>query len=56
MPSVLTGKIIDEGLIGRSMRKLVLFIVLSLSVTLRGKSYRSAGKLHEYLDCTAHYI
>ena len=34
LPSVLTGKIIDEGLIGRSMKKLVLFIVLSLAVTL----------------------
>ena len=34
MPSVLTGKIIDDGLIGKSMKKLVFFIVLSLIVTL----------------------
>ena len=33
MPSVLTGKIIDEGLIGRDFHKLVFFIVLSLAVT-----------------------
>ena len=33
MPSVLTGKIIDEGLIGRDFNKLVFFIVLSLAVT-----------------------
>ena len=34
MPSILTGKIIDEGLIGQNMRLLVTFIVASLSVTL----------------------
>ena len=34
MPSILTGKIIDEGLIGGSMRLLVLYIVLSLCMTL----------------------
>ena len=34
LPSVLTGKIIDEGLIGRDLKKLVYFIVLSLGVTL----------------------
>ncbi len=34
MPSVLTGKIIDEGLIGKSINKLIFFIVLSLLVTL----------------------
>ena len=34
MPSVLTGRIIDEGLIGRNMGKLVLFIGLSLAVML----------------------
>ena len=33
MPSVLTGKIIDEGLIGRDFNKLILYIVLSLAVT-----------------------
>ena len=34
LPSVLTGKIIDEGLIGRSLSKLIYFILLSLGVTL----------------------
>lgn len=34
LPSVLTGKIIDEGLIARNLNALVFFIVLSLSVTL----------------------
>ncbi len=34
LPSVLTGRIIDEGLIGRDMTKLVTLIVLSLLVTL----------------------
>ena len=33
MPSVLTGKIIDEGLIGRNFQRLVLYIALSLTVT-----------------------
>ncbi|MBR3760306.1 MAG: ABC transporter ATP-binding protein [Ruminococcus sp.] len=47
MPSVLTGKIIDEGLIGRSMSKLVLFIVLSLSVTLGANLI---GVLESYMN------
>ncbi len=34
MPSVLTGRIIDEGLIGRDLRMLVILIGLSLAVTL----------------------
>lgn len=34
LPSVLTGKIIDEGLIARSMRALIKYIILSLAVTL----------------------
>ncbi|MBR4588036.1 MAG: ABC transporter ATP-binding protein, partial [Lachnospiraceae bacterium] len=34
MPSRLTGKIIDEGLIGRNMGLLVTFILASLGVTL----------------------
>ena len=34
MPSVLTGRIIDEGLIGQDMRMLIILIVLSLGVTL----------------------
>ena len=33
MPSILTGKIIDEGLIGRNFEKLIFYIVLSLAVT-----------------------
>ena len=33
MPSVLPGKIIDEGLIGRDFDKLIMYIVLSLAVT-----------------------
>ncbi|MBQ1396688.1 MAG: ABC transporter ATP-binding protein [Eubacterium sp.] len=34
LPSVLTGRIIDEGLIGRDLRALITLIVLSLAVTL----------------------
>lgn len=34
MPSILTGKIIDEGLIGKDLRLLVIYIVASFSVTL----------------------
>ena len=34
MPSILTGKIIDDGLIGRNMKALVTLIGLSLAVTL----------------------
>jgi len=34
MPSVLTGRIIDQGLIGRDLRLLILLILLSLGVTL----------------------
>lgn len=33
MPSILTGKIIDEGLIRRDLRALIFYIVLSLAVT-----------------------
>ena len=36
MPSVLTGKIIDEGLIGKNFHALIFYIVLSLSVTAGG--------------------
>ena len=32
-PSILTGKIIDEGLIGRNMRALITYILLSLGLT-----------------------
>ncbi len=34
LPSIFTGKIIDKGLIGRDMRLLVIYIIMSLSVTL----------------------
>ena len=34
MPSILTGKMIDEGLIGRDLRLLVIYIGASLGVTL----------------------
>ena len=34
LPSILTGKIIDEGLIGRDLRLLITYIVASLTVTL----------------------
>ncbi len=34
MPSILTGKIIDEGLIGRNLRLLILYILASFGVTL----------------------
>lgn len=47
LPSVLTGKIIDEGLIGRSMKKLLLFIVLSLAVTLGANLI---GVLESYMN------
>lgn len=47
MPSVLTGKIIDEGLIGKSMQKLIVFIVLSLAVTLGANLI---GVLESYMN------
>ncbi len=34
LPSVLTGRIIDEGLIGQNMRMLIILIVASLGVSL----------------------
>lgn len=34
LPSVLTGKIIDEGLIGKNLRALITLILLSFGVTL----------------------
>ncbi len=34
LPSILTGKIIDDGLIGRNMEMLIFYIVLSFAVTL----------------------
>ncbi|MBO4863332.1 MAG: ABC transporter ATP-binding protein [Eubacterium sp.] len=34
LPSIFTGKIIDEGLIGKNLKLLIFYIVLSLGVTL----------------------
>lgn len=34
LPSVLTGKIIDDGLIGRNLKLLIILILVSLGVTL----------------------
>jgi len=34
MPSILTGKIIDEGLIGRNLSRLIFLIIASFAVTL----------------------
>ena len=34
VPSILTGRIIDEGLIGKDLHRLILLILLSLGVTL----------------------
>ena len=42
LPSVLTGRIIDEGLIGQDMRMLVILIVTSLGVTLGANLIRVA--------------
>ncbi|MDO4804029.1 MAG: ABC transporter ATP-binding protein [Lachnospiraceae bacterium] len=47
MPSVLTGRIIDEGLIGRDMNALVTLIILSLAVTLGANLI---GVLESYLN------
>ena len=42
LPSVLTGKIIDDGLIGQDMRMLVILILTSLGVTLGANLIRVA--------------
>lgn len=47
LPSVLTGKIIDEGLIGRDFNALVKFIVLSLVVTFAANLI---GVLESYMN------
>ena len=36
LPSIFTGKIIDEGLINRNMNALIFYILISLGVTLLG--------------------
>ncbi len=46
-PSILTGRIIDDGLIGRDFRALVTLIVLSLAVTLGANLI---GVLESYLN------
>ena len=47
MPSVLTGRILDEGLIGRDFNRLVFLIVLSLCVTAGSNLI---GVLESYLN------
>lgn len=42
LPSVLTGRIIDEGLIGRNMKMLIILILVSLGVTLGANLIRVA--------------
>lgn len=46
-PSVLTGRIIDEGLIGQNFRALVTLILMSLAVTLAANLI---GVLESYLN------
>ncbi|MCR4643849.1 MAG: ABC transporter ATP-binding protein/permease [Oscillospiraceae bacterium] len=46
-PSVLTGNIVDEGLIGRDLNKLIFYIVLSFGVTLLANLI---GILQSYLN------
>ncbi len=47
LPSILTGRIIDEGLIGRSIPALIRLILLSLAVTLGANLI---GVLQSYLN------
>ena len=47
LPSILTGKIIDEGLIGRNFDALVRYILLSLAVTFGANLI---GVLESYLN------
>ena len=47
MPSVLTGRIIDDGLIAKNLHKLILFIALSFGVTLLANLI---GILESYLN------
>lgn len=42
LPSVLTGRIIDEGLIGQDLKKLITLILISLGVTLGGNLIKVA--------------
>ncbi|MCR5157134.1 MAG: ABC transporter ATP-binding protein, partial [Butyrivibrio sp.] len=36
LPSIITGKIVDEGLIGRNLRALIYYILISLLATFTG--------------------
>ena len=47
LPSVLTGRIIDEGLIAQNMRALIFYILLSFGVTLLANLI---GILESYLN------
>ncbi|MBO6047591.1 MAG: ABC transporter ATP-binding protein [Erysipelotrichaceae bacterium] len=47
LPSILTGRIIDEGLIARNMNALIKYILLSLGVTLAANLI---GVLQSYLN------
>ena len=47
LPSILTGKIIDEGLIGKDLRALIILILLSLGVTLGANLI---GVLESYMN------
>ena len=47
MPSVLTGRIIDDGLIAKNLNKLIFYIVLSFGVTLLANLI---GILESYLN------
>ncbi len=47
LPAILTGRIIDEGLIGRDLGRLVTLILLSLGVTLLSNL---VGLLESYLN------
>ena len=47
LPSILTGKIIDEGLIGKDLRALITLILLSLGVTLGANLI---GVLESYMN------
>ncbi|MBQ9321828.1 MAG: ABC transporter ATP-binding protein, partial [Eubacterium sp.] len=47
LPSILTGKIVDEGLIGRNLPALIRYIILSLAVTLGANLI---GVLENYLN------
>ena len=47
LPSVLTGKIIDEGLLGRDLNRLIFLILLSLGVTFGSNLI---GVLESYMN------